>query len=111
MLAENIQFIWSYIASMSQNNDDLVGEIGLDNMVTGASVITNNMSPQQRNDDYFFNNESVLVSSEANSPVRPRYIPMDSTLTSMETMDEDSVELEQTKMIENLMNIVEFILK
>lgn len=109
MLAENIQFLWSYIASMSKNNTDLLGDNEFESI--GLSKMSSNVNSPQKYDDLHFSNDSIVLSNDVNMSARTQIMQMDSNLTGMETMDEDSVALEQSKMLENLMNIVEFILK
>lgn len=96
---------------MSKNETDLLGENEFENMTMGLSKMTSNVNSPQKSDDFNFGNDSIIFNNEMNMSSRTQIMQMDSNLTVMEAMDEDSVALEQSKMLENLMNIVEFILK
>jgi len=64
----------------------------------------------KQTDDFYFTNDSFQDKSENDANNQNQFITMDSSLPLIGN-NEDDFTIEQTKMIETLMNIVEFIIK
>lgn len=56
-------------------------------------------------------NISCLAPNNRENTVANRLFPLDSDLSRFDSVEEDNFSLEQTKMLENLVKIVDFILK
>lgn len=110
MLSENIQMIWNYIVANSQKSIDLLGDTEAEFLESMDGKSNSNMVVSKQVDEYYFNNESFSVTQDGQNN-HTRMVSLDTTMSILETVDEDEFIVEQTRMIENLMNIVEFVLK
>lgn len=107
MLSQNVQFVWSYIAAKHQSNIELL-PTDIEDSSNFAEMTPRVVSKQE--DDYFFSNDAVQSIAERSLTNRPQLMSLDSTI-NFEGADEDAFTVEQTKLLENLMKIVDFVLK
>mmetsp|Transcript_13818 Transcript_13818/g.12250 ORF Transcript_13818/g.12250 Transcript_13818/m.12250 type:complete len:111 (+) Transcript_13818:302-634(+) len=110
MLSENIQIIWAFIIANSQKNLDILAEAEGEFFDTVENKLNPNMIVSKQADDYYFSSDS-FVTKGVEGIAKSQYVSMDSSLSLVDNNNEDKFIIEQTKMIETLMNIVEFIFK
>lgn len=112
MMAENIQFVLSFINSKTKTNYDAIpAEEETKDYETPRAEISKNNKEQnyKQSDDYFFDHD-IISPVVRNNFDSSQLVSMESNLTNIDTFDEDAFTIEQSKMLENIYKIIDFVL-